>query len=330
MINPIWLDTFITLVETGNFTRTAEQRFMTQPGVSQHIKKLEDVCNCELVIRLGKGIQLTEQGQRVYHYAKSQQAQEQDFIASLKFDAPYEGKCVVACSGAIAQRIYPALLSLQKQHSALNIHVEVAPRRTILSGIANNTLELGIVTNMPDTEDVQSEYLGEEPLGLILPRALLGSDLVTSDNAKSADVGLQKADDDLQKAGGSIKNVVTTLGLINHPDAMHYVQRYFNDCGEADLASINPNQLHHTGYINQLSQILLPVSEGLGFTVLPTSTLNFVSFAEKLAVYQAKNDVTEPLYSVQTPHSALPARYEIVKKKISQVLGPDSDPTIRN
>ncbi|AGP83166.1 LysR family transcriptional regulator [Alteromonas mediterranea MED64] len=323
MINPIWLDTFITLVETGNFTRTAEQRFMTQPGVSQHIKKLEDVCNCELVIRLGKGIQLTEQGQRVYHYAKSQQAQEQDFIASLKFDAPYEGKCVVACSGAIAQRIYPALLSLQKQHSALNIHVEVAPRRTILSGIANNTLELGIVTNMPDTEDVQSEYLGEEPLGLILPRALLGSDLATSDNAKSADVGLQKAD-------GSIKNVVTTLGLINHPDAMHYVQRYFNDCGEADLASINPNQLHHTGYINQLSQILLPVSEGLGFTVLPTSTLNFVSFAEKLAVYQAKNDVTEPLYSVQTPHSALPARYEIVKKKISQVLGPDSDPTIRN
>ena len=70
MINPIWLDTFITLVETGNFTRTAEQRFMTQPGVSQHLKKLEEVCQCELVVRLGKGIQLTEQGQRVYQYAK--------------------------------------------------------------------------------------------------------------------------------------------------------------------------------------------------------------------------------------------------------------------
>ncbi|MCP3702145.1 MAG: LysR family transcriptional regulator, partial [Alteromonas sp.] len=136
MINPTWLDTFITLVETGNFTRTAEQRFMTQPGVSQDLKKLEEACQCELVIRLGKGIQLTEQGQRVYHYAKEQQEKEQDFIASLKFDAPFEGKCIVACSGAIAQRIYPALLALQKQHSALNIHVEVAPRLTILSGIA--------------------------------------------------------------------------------------------------------------------------------------------------------------------------------------------------
>ncbi|WP_272966300.1 LysR family transcriptional regulator, partial [Alteromonas australica] len=71
MLNPQWLDTFKVLVETGNFTRTAEQRFMTQPGVSQHIKKLEEACGCELVIRLGKGVELTEQGQRVYDYAQS-------------------------------------------------------------------------------------------------------------------------------------------------------------------------------------------------------------------------------------------------------------------
>ena len=338
MINPIWLDTFITLVETGNFTRTAEQRFMTQPGVSQHLKKLEEACQCELVVRLGKGIQLTEQGQRVYHYAKEQQEKEQDFIASLKFDAPFEGKCVVACSGAIAQRVYPALLALQKQHSALNIHVEVAPRRTILSGIANNTLELGIVTNQPESEDIHSEYLGEEALGLILPRSLpdalaaqvpglsenaqgfiSDSDSDSDSVAKVASVSgkaKSKTDD-----GRTLKGVIKHLGLINHPDAMHYLQRYFNDCGEAELANVNPNKLPHAGYINQLSQILLPVSEGLGYTVLPTSTLDFVSFADKLTVYKAKNEVTEPLYSVQTPHSALPARYQAVKQAITQVLG---------
>ncbi len=332
MINPIWLDTFITLVETGNFTRTAEQRFMTQPGVSQHLKKLEEACQCELVVRLGKGIQLTEQGQRVYHYAKEQQEKEQDFIASLKFNAPFEGKCVVACSGAIAQRIYPALLALQKQHSALNIHVEVAPRRTILSGIANNTLELGIVTNQPESEDIHSEYLGEEALGLILPRSLPDAlaaqvpglsenaqGFISDSVAKVASVSgkaKSKTDD-----GRTLKAVIKHLGLINHPDAMHYLQRYFNDCGEAELAHVNPNKLPHTGYINQLSQILLPVSEGLGYTVLPTSTLDFVSFADKLTVYKAKNEVTEPLYSVQTPHSALPARYQAVKQAITQVLG---------
>lgn len=322
MINPIWLDTFITLVETGNFTRTAEQRFMTQPGVSQHLKKLEEACQCELVVRLGKGIQLTEQGQRVYHYAKEQQASEQRFIASLKFDAAYEGKCVVACSGAIAQRIYPALLTLQKQHRALHIHIEVAPRRTILSGIANNTLELGIVTNMPNNEDVQSEYLGEESLGLILPRDLADEAAVLESSSKeNAEKVERKRELRALKPQESIKEIISTLGFINHPDAMHYLQRYFNDCGEAELATLNPAKLKHVGYINQLSQILLPVSEGLGYTVLPTSTLDFVSFADKLTVYKAKNEVTEPLYSVQTPHSALPARYEVVKSAISKILG---------
>lgn len=31
MLNPKWLETFSTLVETGSFTRTAERLYMTQP-----------------------------------------------------------------------------------------------------------------------------------------------------------------------------------------------------------------------------------------------------------------------------------------------------------
>ncbi len=308
MINPIWLDTFITLAETGHFTRTAEQRFMTQPGVSQHLKKLEETCGCELVIRLGKGIQLTEQGRRVFEYAKAQQQQEQHFIASLKFDEPYEGKCIVACSGAIAQRIYPALVALQAQHTALNIHLEVAPRRTILTGITNGAFELGIVTNMPNTEDVSCTYLGEESLGLILPSSYFtkkGKCQSTHHNKHSAN---------------NIVDTLNTLGLINHPDAVHYLQRYIKDSGEADLVLINPNKLKHSGYVNQLSQILIPVSKGLGFTVLPSSTLEFVDVANQLVMYAPKNDVTEPLYCVQAAHAALPARYDLVKNVVKDVI----------
>jgi DNA-binding transcriptional LysR family regulator len=304
MLNPIWLDTFITLVETGHFTRTAEQRFMTQPGVSQHLKKLEETCGCKLVIRLGKGIQLTEQGRRVFEYAKAQQQQEQHFIASLKFDEPYEGKCIVACSGAIAQRIYPALVALQTQHTALNIHLEVAPRRTILSGITNGTFELGIVTNMPNTEDVSCTYLGEEPLGLILPSSYL----------------TKKGKRQSKHSANTIVDTLNTLGLINHPDAVHYLQRYIKDSGEADLALINPSKIKLSGYVNQLSQILIPVSKGLGFTVLPSSTLEFVDVANELVMYTPKNDVTEPLYCVQAPHAALPARYDVVKKVVKDVI----------
>lgn len=295
MLNPVWLETFITLVDTGNFTRTAEQRFMTQPGVSQHVKKLEQACDSKLVVRLGKRIQLTAQGRQVYDYAKAQKAQQEHFVANLKFDAPDEGKCVIGCSGAIAQRIYPELLRLQGNYPGLRIHLEVAPRTSVMAGIVNNAIDLGIVTNKPSNEDIACTYLGEEPLGLILPRVVRHSE-------------------------NAIDKVLTSLGLIAHPDALHYLQRYINDCGEPLLNNLNPANIKQTGYVNQLSQILQPVSKGLGFTVLPLSTLRFVNFADELRVFQSKKTVTEPLYSIQTPHSALPARFARVKATIAKAL----------
>jgi DNA-binding transcriptional LysR family regulator len=54
MINHIWLKTFCTLVDVSHFTKTAEKLFMTQSGVSQHIKKLEKQLDSQLLIREGK------------------------------------------------------------------------------------------------------------------------------------------------------------------------------------------------------------------------------------------------------------------------------------
>ena len=51
MLNPNWLKTFVTLIDTGHFTKTAEKLFMTEPGVSQHISKLEKACGHALIHR---------------------------------------------------------------------------------------------------------------------------------------------------------------------------------------------------------------------------------------------------------------------------------------
>ena len=48
MINVTWLRTFCTLAEVGHFTRTAERLYMTQSGVSQHIRKLEEQLDTDL------------------------------------------------------------------------------------------------------------------------------------------------------------------------------------------------------------------------------------------------------------------------------------------
>ena len=66
MINPHWLRSFCALVEIAHFTRTAEQLNMTQSGVSQHIRKLEEQLGKPLLIRHGKQFTLTDAGERLY------------------------------------------------------------------------------------------------------------------------------------------------------------------------------------------------------------------------------------------------------------------------
>ena len=95
MINPTWLNTFCTLVEVNHFTQTAERLYMTQSGVSQHIKKLEQQVNCALLERHGKQFTLTAQGQGLYQKG-SQLLKEWQFLeqsASSRLDGGNSVRC---------------------------------------------------------------------------------------------------------------------------------------------------------------------------------------------------------------------------------------------
>ncbi|OBX34924.1 HTH-type transcriptional activator AllS [Halomonas elongata] len=58
MIQPQWLRTFETLVESGSFTRAAERLDLTQAAVSQHIKHLETRLG-QLLLRQSRSLELT-------------------------------------------------------------------------------------------------------------------------------------------------------------------------------------------------------------------------------------------------------------------------------
>ena len=63
------LQYFVTCAQTGSFSDAAKILYSTQPSVSKVIKALEDTLGIQLFERLPRGIRLTVQGQKVYHYA---------------------------------------------------------------------------------------------------------------------------------------------------------------------------------------------------------------------------------------------------------------------
>lgn len=294
MLNPAWLKTFVTLIDTGHFTKTAEKLFMTQPGVSQHIKKLEEACGHALIERYNKTFVITEAGKTVYEYANQLESQQQKMLNSLSQDDPYSGMVSVSCSGSLALLLYPHLLDLQCKYPSLITLLEAAPHHKILADVIKGEVDLGIVANEPSDPRIESHQFGSEPLCLMLPK--------------------EKASYPLDEAA------LKEIGLIRHPDAEHYLSLYFSRCGEDQLAAININQLPTKGYINQLSQILLPVAHGHGFTILPKSALEAFPLKDKVAVYQPKSEVIETLYLLTKRHRQIPARFETIKQVMRSQL----------
>src|SRR5438876_4057889 len=62
-MNLSWLDDFLTLAASGNFSRAAEERHMTQPAFSRRIRALEEWLGAVLFDRTSHPARLTETGE---------------------------------------------------------------------------------------------------------------------------------------------------------------------------------------------------------------------------------------------------------------------------
>ncbi len=295
-LHPTWLKTFTTLVETGHFTRTAEILFMTQPGVSQHVKKLEEACGQALISRVNKQCHITDAGKKVYHYALKAQKLERELIEIINQQDPYSGEYRLACSGALALRLFPVLLTLQRQYPKLQTHLEAAPNHQMLQGVKNGTLDVALVTSTPSEGLYDSELIGYEPLCLIVP----------------AEVETSSVD--------TLVEQLLSLGLIHHPDIEHYLSLYLGKTALTELKTLTVHHFAKKAYINQIHQILDPVAEGLGFTVLPQSALDSFPRRDQVQVLEHHHPVTEPLFWVTKRHRPLPERFDKLKQRIKDTL----------
>ncbi|MCG7491011.1 LysR family transcriptional regulator [Vibrio sp. Of14-4] len=196
MLNPVWLNTFKTLIEVGHFTRTAETLHMTQPGVTQHINKLENACGYPLIKRFNKQFELTLYGQKVYHYALDYFANEAKLLQNLGQDEAFKGRCSIGCSGTLAWLLYSPLLDLQARYPGLSIELEATPNERIFEQVKQGTIDIGLVTTKPEPKYFSSQKIGAEHLALVVPTCT--------------------------KIDSSLNSLLKDLGVIRHPDLAHY------------------------------------------------------------------------------------------------------------
>lgn len=75
IMNFSWLDDFFALTASGNFSRAADERHMTQPAFSRRVRALEEWLGADLFDRSSQPVRLTEVGHWFRQIAQDLQAE---------------------------------------------------------------------------------------------------------------------------------------------------------------------------------------------------------------------------------------------------------------
>ncbi|MDP2262912.1 MAG: LysR family transcriptional regulator [Hydrogenophaga sp.] len=86
-VNPNDFRLFLEVAELGSFTRTAAQRHTVQSHISRQIGELEAACGGPLFRRTGRGVALTELGQRVQTRVRGWVRDTDQLLADIRADA---------------------------------------------------------------------------------------------------------------------------------------------------------------------------------------------------------------------------------------------------
>ena len=241
-----WLNTFVTAADCGNFRRTAELLFISQPSVTVHIKQLEKELGILLFHREGRKIKLTEEGKRYLLHAKKLLEVYQKGLEDLNtFSQGYTRKLTLGISPLIADTILPYVIkSYTKQYPEVEISVKIIESVEIEQAVLREEVDLGLSCLNSTNQSLICKLLAKDNVILVAPHD--GRD---SESAPPLDE----------------EEVLTTNYLLTH-----------NHPGYWDLLSRVVKSKYPSVRMMKVSQVHITkrfIIEGLGVSFLPTSTV---------------------------------------------------------
>jgi DNA-binding transcriptional LysR family regulator len=173
MLNTLHLQTFLAVVEAGNYSAAAERLHMSQPAVSQHIRALEDqLDHVRLFRRVGQQMLLTHAGEDLVESAREMLAlstRAEESIRALR--GQVSGRAISGCAPSSGERLLPPLLNtFHTRFPAIAITVTIAPLDTLLEWLTTQQVHLLLLEEQQRRRGWESQVLGAERLVLLAPR----------------------------------------------------------------------------------------------------------------------------------------------------------------
>jgi DNA-binding transcriptional LysR family regulator len=138
------LHTLVTVVETGSLTAAAPQLCRSQSAISEHIRKLEEVCGTPLFLRAKTGVSPTPAGERLLAHARRLLALNDVALQDMR-GVLLSGDLHLAITDYLRPAALPAILKRLREHyPRLHLHVSVRKSALIEQDAGNGDYDIGL------------------------------------------------------------------------------------------------------------------------------------------------------------------------------------------
>lgn len=141
------LEAFVQVAEKKNFSRAAKAMFLTQPTVSAHISGLEKELNTRLLIRNTKDVELSEEGERLYEYAKQITLLTEQIVQEFcsEPDVEEQSTVTIAASTVPAQYLLPEILAkFRQKYPKEQFQILESDSTGVVEQVAARTVDIGL------------------------------------------------------------------------------------------------------------------------------------------------------------------------------------------
>lgn len=155
MFDPVLLRSFVAVAETLSFTQAAQRLGLSQPTVSQHIRKLELVAGRHLVTRDTRVVALTDNGEAMLGFARTILA-AQDQAANYFTGSAMRGRLRFGSADDLALTQLPGILrDFRQLYPQINLELTVSQSPALLKRLLAGQLDLVFIKQDPGSPDGQ-------------------------------------------------------------------------------------------------------------------------------------------------------------------------------
>lgn len=165
------LEAFVRVSERRSFSKAARELFLTQPTISAHISSLEKELDTRLFVRNTKEVDLSEEGKKLYGYARQIVELEYKIEDLFSGEKEHEQQCInIAASTVPAQYLLPQILArFNEKYPKEQFKISEMDSAQVIEQVLNRNIDVGFTGTVLEKKRCVYIPFYEDELIIITP-----------------------------------------------------------------------------------------------------------------------------------------------------------------